>query len=114
VILALTPSNTRKPAGDGGFFNSISSRVPNRLSCTSSFGELPMLKLCALLALAAAIACLPLAASAQTTQPQVTAQHHTQAHRPTGSHRSEMRHRGNMSRERARAGAEHVRTMHVQ
>jgi hypothetical protein len=73
-----------------------------------------MLKLAASLALAAAIASLPFPTVAQTTQPQVSAPHHPHAHRPTGSYRSEMRHRGNMSRERARAGAEHVRTMHVQ
>ncbi len=43
-------------------------------------------------------------ASAQTVATSAT-------HRPTRSHRSEMRRRNNMSRERARAGAEHVRTM---
>ena len=46
--------------------------------------------------------------------PPATAKHHYAAHEPTGSYRSEMRKRHNSSRERARAGAEHRRTMRQQ
>jgi hypothetical protein len=63
--------------------------------------------------LGAALAFSPLAAVAQT--PAATGasamHHHATTHRPTRSYKSEMRHRSNMSKERARAGAEHVRTM---
>ncbi len=75
-----------------------------------------MLRFVGLIVVGAATASSPLPAAAQTTQPgTATSMHHpAQAHGPTGSHRSEMRRRSNMSRERARAGAEHVRTMHSQ
>ena len=61
----------------------------------------------------------PLAARAetgQTVKPAGThhASHHARAHRPTGSFNSEMRRRNNMARERARASAEHMRTMRNQ
>ncbi len=69
-----------------------------------------MLKLIGLIVAGAAIACSPLGATAQTGQPAAASTHHA-THTPTGSYRSQMRHRSNMSRERARAGAEHVRTM---
>jgi hypothetical protein len=74
----------------------------------------PMLKFVASILLGAALAPSPLPAFAQTTQPGASATHHPHAHRPTGSYRSEMRRRGNTHKERARAGAEHVRQIHVQ
>jgi hypothetical protein len=70
-----------------------------------------MLKLIASIALAAAIASLPRPGFAQMAEPGASAPRHTQAHHTTRSHRSEMRRRGNMHKERARAGAEHVRKM---
>ena len=75
-----------------------------------------MLKVLASLGLIASLGLMPLAAIAETptTAPGAhpTTQHH--AHKPTRSYRSEMRRRGNQSRERARASAEHMRTMHNQ
>jgi hypothetical protein len=73
-----------------------------------------MLKFLASIVLGAALASSPVASVAQTTPAGASAVHHTQAHRPTGSHRSQMRHRSNTHKERARAGAEHVRQMRVQ
>jgi len=72
-----------------------------------------MLKLIAPIAVVAALA-LPLPVIAQTMAPGASTVQHPQAHRRTGSYNSQMRHRSNMSRERARAGAEHVRNMHIQ
>jgi hypothetical protein len=74
-----------------------------------------MLKFAGILVVAMLIACSPLRAIAQTTPTGASSTHPaTHAHRPTGSYRSEMRRRNNLSRERARAGAEHVRKMHAQ
>ena len=76
-----------------------------------------MFKTIAAIAFGAAVTLTPLAVRAEMKpSPMVMAQSTTpaHAHRPTRSYRSEMRHRSNMSRERARAGAEHVRTMHKQ
>jgi hypothetical protein len=73
-----------------------------------------MLKFIASIALGAALAFAPLPAFAQTTQTGASAIHHPHAHRPTGSYRSQMRHRSNTHKERARAGAEHVRQMRLQ
>jgi hypothetical protein len=84
------------------------------LVATAASENAPMLKFVASILLGAALASSPLPAFAQTTQPGASATHHTQTHRPTRSYRSEMRRRGNTHKERARAGAEHVRTMHVQ
>ncbi len=61
--------------------------------------------------LAALIAASPFAASAQTA---ATGAHPHHAHHPTRSYRSEMRKRNNVSRDRARASAEHMRTMRTQ
>ncbi len=72
-----------------------------------------MLKVIASIVVVAALA-LPLPVIAQTMSPGASTVHHPQAHPRTGSYKSQMRHRSNMSRERARAGAEHVRNMHVQ
>jgi hypothetical protein len=72
-----------------------------------------MLKILASIGLGLAIALAPLAAPAQTAPP-APAKHHYSAHKPTGSHRSEMRARHNSSKERARAGAEHMRMMRQQ
>ena len=71
-----------------------------------------MLKFIAAAGLGALIALSSFAASAQTTV--APGAHPHQAHRPTRSHRSEMRNRHNMSRERARASAEHMRQMRNQ
>ncbi len=71
-----------------------------------------MLKIIAAIGLGAAVTLSPLAAFAQTWA--ASAQHHYTAHKPTGSHRSEMRRRHNSSKDRARAGAEHVRQMRMQ
>ena len=74
-----------------------------------------MLKTFALLGLGAALALAPLAAFAQAPAASgASAMHHAKAHKPTGSHRSEMRKRYNSSKERARASAEHMRTMRSQ
>ena len=72
-----------------------------------------MLRTFALTGLGAAIALTPLAALAQSAPPPAISHHHA-AHKPTGSYRSEMRKRHNSSKERARAGAEHMRTMRRQ
>ena len=73
-----------------------------------------MLKFLASIVLGAALASSPPPAFAQTAQTGAAPMHHPHAHRPTGSYRSQMRHRSNTHKERARAGAEHVRQMHVQ
>jgi hypothetical protein len=73
-----------------------------------------MLKFVASIILAAALAFSSQASVAQTAPAGASATHHAQTHRPTGSHRSQMRHRSNMHKERARAGAEHMRTMRQQ
>lgn len=74
-----------------------------------------MRRIIAAIGLGAAIALSPFGVAAvmsQTAAP--AAAHHARPHKPTGSYRSEMRNRSNLSRERARAGAEHVRTMRSQ
>jgi hypothetical protein len=74
----------------------------------------------AAIALGAAIALSPVslvAVRSQTAAPAATHHarpHHVAPHKPTGSFQSEMRKRSNQSRERARAGAEHVRKMQGQ
>ena len=73
-----------------------------------------MLKFLPSIVLGVALASSPLVSVAQTTPAGASAVHHTQAHRPTGSYRSQMRHRSNMHKDRARAGAEHVRQMRMQ
>lgn len=70
-----------------------------------------MLKTIALIGIGTAIAFTPLAAVAQTYQSAAPAASAPAAASPTGSHRSQMRHRANMSRERARASAHHMRQM---
>jgi hypothetical protein len=71
-----------------------------------------VLKTFAAVGLGAAIALAPLAVLARNAPSPAPATHsHRGAHKPTGSYRSEMRKRHNSSKERARAGAEHVRTM---
>ncbi len=67
-----------------------------------------MLKFVASFLLGAVLASAPLPAFAQTTQPGATAVHHPQ------THRGKMAHRNNLHKERARAGAEHVRQMRMQ
>jgi hypothetical protein len=66
-----------------------------------------MLKTIASIRLGAVISLVPLAALAQADRPAAPGASST--HTPTGSYRSQMRHRSNMSKERARASAEHVR-----
>jgi hypothetical protein len=73
-----------------------------------------MLKTLALLGLGAAVALTPLSVLAQNAPPAPAKQHHYSAHQPTGSYRSEMRRRHSSSKERARASAEHIRTMRQQ
>jgi hypothetical protein len=70
-----------------------------------------MLKTMALIGVGAAIAFTPLPIIAQTDQSAAPAAAAPAATAPTGSHRSQMRHRANMSRERARASAHHMRHM---
>jgi hypothetical protein len=70
-----------------------------------------MPKTIALIAVGAAIAFTPLPTIAQTDQSTAPAASAPAATAPTGSHRSQMRHRANMSRERARASAHHMRHM---
>jgi hypothetical protein len=67
-----------------------------------------MLKTIALIGLGAAVAFTSLPAMAQTSAPAAGA---SATAAPTGSHRSQMRHRANMSKERARASAHHMRHM---
>jgi hypothetical protein len=70
--------------------------------------ENAMLKMIALIGVGTAIAFTPLPTIAQTAPA-------ASATPPTGSHSSQMRHRANMSKERARASAEHMRHMrHMQ
>ena len=77
-----------------------------------------MLKLVVATGVAAFVALGPFAAFAATSQTAPGAHpsthHHRQAHRPTRSYSSEMRHRSNQHKVRARAGAEHMRTMRNQ
>lgn len=73
-----------------------------------------MLKFLASIVLGAALASSPRVSVAQTTPAGASATHHAQAHRPSGSHRSRMAQRNNLSQERARASAEHMRKMRVQ
>jgi hypothetical protein len=69
-----------------------------------------MLKTIALMGLGAAVAFTSLPAIAQTAAtPAASA---PAATAPTGSHKSQMRHRANMSKERARVSAHHMRHMH--
>jgi len=68
-----------------------------------------MLKTIALLGLGAAVAFTSLPASAQTDQSAALQASAPASTGPTGSHKSQMRHRANMSKERARASAHHVR-----
>jgi hypothetical protein len=70
-----------------------------------------MFKTIALLGLGVAIAFTPLPAVAQTDQSAAPAASAPAATAPTGSHKSQMRHRANMSKERARASAHHMRHM---
>jgi hypothetical protein len=70
-----------------------------------------MLKTIALMGLGAAISFTSLPAIAQTDQSTTPAASAPAAAAPTGSHRSQMRHRTNMSKERARASAHHMRHM---
>lgn len=72
-----------------------------------------MFKTFAAIGLGAAVALTPLAALAQNTPPPATS-HYQAAHKPTGSYRSEMRKRHSSSKDRARAGAEHMRMMRSQ
>ena len=69
-----------------------------------------MLKTIALIGLGTALAFTPLPAIAQTDQSAAPAAS-APAATPTGSHKSQMRHRANMSKERARASAHHMRHM---
>ena len=73
-----------------------------------------MLKFLASIALGAALASSPLVSVAQTTPAGASAVHYPQSHQSTGSHKSRMAHRRNLHKERARAGAEHVRQMRMQ
>ena len=73
-----------------------------------------MLNKIALLGVGAVLALAPLSALAQTDQstaPAAPGASATRAAAPSGTHRSQMRHRNNISRERARASAEHMRHM---
>jgi hypothetical protein len=67
-----------------------------------------MLKTIALLSLGAAVAFTSLPAFGQTDQSAAQASAPASTG-PTGSHKSQIRHRANMSKERARASAHHVR-----
>ena len=69
-----------------------------------------MLKTIALMGLGAAVAFTSLPAIAQTDQSAAPAAS-APTTAPTGSHRSQMRHRANLSKERARASAHHMRHM---
>jgi hypothetical protein len=70
-----------------------------------------MLKTIALMGLGAAVAFTSLPAFAQTGQPTAPTASAPAATAPTGSHKSQMRHRANLSKERARASAHHMRQM---
>ena len=70
-----------------------------------------MLSKIALLGVGAALALAPLSAFAQSTAPAAPGASATPAAAPSGTHRSQMQHRNNISREGARASAEHMRHM---
>jgi hypothetical protein len=70
-----------------------------------------MLKTIALIGVGAAVAFTSIPAIAQTYQSATPAASAPAATAPAGSHRRQMRHRANMSRERARASAHHMRHM---
>ena len=67
-----------------------------------------MLKTIALIGVGTAIAFTPLPTIAQTDQSAAPAASAPGTTAPTRSHKSQMRHRANMSKERARAVADHV------
>jgi hypothetical protein len=71
-------------------------------------------KTLACIGLAAAMALTPFAVLAQSASPPAPKHHHYSAQQPTSSFRSEMRKRHNTSKERARASAEHVRSVRQQ
>jgi len=71
-----------------------------------------MLKTIVLIGLGAAVALTSLPAIAQTDQSAAPAASAPAANAPTGSYKSQMRHRANVSKERARASAHHIR--HIQ
>lgn len=74
-----------------------------------------MVRTIAFIVFGGAIALMPLSVLGQTTAaPGASATHHAITHTPTGSYRSEMRRRHTSSKDRARAGAEHVRMMRQQ
>lgn len=56
----------------------------------------------------------PRVSYAQATHSEAPHRYHAKAHTPTRSYNSEMRRRHNLSKERARAGADHVRSMRTQ
>jgi hypothetical protein len=68
-----------------------------------------MLKTIALLGVGAAVAFTSLPAFAQNDQSAATAASASANTSPSGSHKSQIRPRANMSKERARASAHHVR-----
>ena len=68
-----------------------------------------MLKTIDLMGLGAAVAFTSLPFVAQTYQPAAPAASAPPATTPTESHRIQMRHRANVSKERARASAHHMR-----
>jgi hypothetical protein len=77
-----------------------------------------MFKTIASIGLGAMMVLAPLGARAQTYQtsaPAASTANPSSAHASsrTGSFRSQMRHRSNLSRERARASAEHMRHIHT-
>jgi hypothetical protein len=73
-----------------------------------------MIRTIAFISFGIAIALMPLSVLAQAPAVSGAATNHAKAHKPTGSYRSQMRHTRNTSKERARAGAEHVRTIRQQ
>ena len=68
-----------------------------------------MLRTIALLGLGAAVAFTSLPAMAQAAQPGAPAASAPASAAPTGVHKSQMRHRANLSKERAKISAHHVR-----
>ena len=70
-----------------------------------------MFKTIALIGVGVAIAFTPLPTIAQTDQSATPAASAPAATAPTGSHKSQMRHRANMSKQKARASAHHMRHM---
>jgi hypothetical protein len=100
------------PAGDGGVFVCSAVAVGSEPRAVEQFYEGGVMrKTIVAISLGAALALAPLVVPAQAAAPAGASTAQMKPHHPTRSRAREMRHRQNLSKERARAGAEHMRNM---